>query len=86
MQQYMTCILRKTEKEIAVNQKANVTYKVCFVRFLRWNWRQVFRHRYMFLRIVNGNVEDAGSVTRNGAGAVTAASIHTNGFFTVSGL
>ena len=52
------------------------------LRFLRWNRRQVFgiQTQVYVLHIVNGNVEDAGSVTQNGAGAVTAATIHTNGF------
>ena len=66
-------------KEIAVNQKANVNIQFASP-ILTMEPETGIQTQVYVLHIVNGNVEDAGSVTRNGAGAVTAASIHTNGF------
>ena len=66
-------------KEIAVNQKANVNMQFASP-ILTMEPETGIQTQVYVLHIVNGNVEDAGSVTRNGAGAVTAASIHTNGF------
>ena len=66
-------------KEIAVNQKANVNMQFASP-ILRMEPETGIQTQVYVLHIVNGNVEDAGSVTRNGAGAVTAAKIQTNGF------
>ena len=66
-------------KEIAVNQSANVSMQFASP-ILTMEPETGIQTQVYVLHIVNGNVEDAGSVTRNGAGAVTAASIHTNGF------
>ncbi len=66
-------------KEIAVNQKANVNMQFASP-ILTMEPETGIQTQVYVLHIVNGNVEDAGSVTQNGAGAVTAASIHTNGF------
>ena len=66
-------------KEIAVNQKANVNMQFASP-ILTMEPETGIQTQVYVLHIVNGNVEDAGSVTQNGAGAVTAAAIHTNGF------
>ena len=66
-------------KEIAVNQKANVNMQFASP-ILTMEPETGIQTQVYVLHIVNGNVEDAGSVTRNGAGAVTAAKIQTNGF------
>ena len=66
-------------KEIAVNQKANVNMQFASP-ILTMEPETGIQTQVYVLHIVNGNVEDAGSVTQNGAGAVTAATIHTNGF------
>ena len=66
-------------KEIAVKQKANVNMQFASP-ILTMEPETGIQTQVYVLHIVNGNVEDAGSVTQNGAGAVTAASIHTNGF------
>ena len=66
-------------KEIAVNQKANVNMQFASP-ILTMEPETGIQTQVYVLHIVNGNVEDAGTVTRNGAGAVTAATIHTNGF------
>ena len=66
-------------KEIAVNQKANVNIQFASP-ILTMEPETGIQTQVYVLHIVNGNVEEAGSVTQNGAGAVTAAAIHTNGF------
>ena len=66
-------------KEIAVNQKANVNMQFASP-ILTMEPETGIQTQVYVLHIVNGNVEDAGTVTQNGAGAVTAATIQTNGF------
>ena len=66
-------------KEIAVNQKANVNMQFASP-ILTMEPETGIQTQVYVLHIVNGNVEDAGTVTQNGEGAVTAANIQTNGF------
>lgn len=66
-------------KEIAVNQKANVNMQFASP-ILTMEPETGIQTQVYVLHIVNGNVEDAGIVTQNGAGAVIAATIQTNGF------